>query len=157
MSTEGQQDKASPEQILYARVLQVGMFIGLAALFVTFFLYAMGVMAPAVPLDELSEYWTGEKGDPEIRAGVDRYLDAINKDFLHREHAPTGWSWLGLLGYGDFVNFIGIAILAAVTIICYLAILPLLIRRKDKAFLLMAVAEIVVLVLAASGVLAGGH
>ena len=62
-----------------------------------------------------------------------------------------------MLGKGDFLNFIGIAILGGVTIICYLAIIPTLLRKKDKAYVAMAFLEVLVLTLAASGILAVGH
>ena len=62
-----------------------------------------------------------------------------------------------MLGKGDFLNFIGIAILGGVTIICYLAIIPTLLRKKDKAYVAMAFLEVIVLSLAASGILAVGH
>jgi hypothetical protein len=62
-----------------------------------------------------------------------------------------------MLRYGDFLNFIGIAMLAGVTIVCYAAIIPMLLKRKDKVYALLALLEVVVLVLAASGVVSGGH
>jgi hypothetical protein len=136
------------EQFLYAHVLGVGMYIGLVILFVTFALYVTGIMAPAVPLDQVSQYW---------HLGVEEYLHAVNQDFLHKDHPLTGWAWVGMLGKGDFVNFLGIAILAGITIICYLAIVPALLRQKDNAYVSMVLIEVVVLALAASGILAVGH
>jgi hypothetical protein len=62
-----------------------------------------------------------------------------------------------MLAKGDFLNFVGIAILAGVTIICYLAIVPTLLRKKDRAYLTMAIVEVLVLALAASGILSVGH
>ena len=62
-----------------------------------------------------------------------------------------------MLDKGDFLNFVGIAILAGVTILCYLAIVPTLLRKKDNAYLTMAILEVLVLTLAASGILAVGH
>jgi len=149
--------KADEEQLLYAKVLATGMYIGLAVLFVTFFLYAMGVVEPAVPVDQLSQYWDGTKGDPGKKEGVVRYLDAMNKDFLHMDHAPIGWAWLGMLDRGDYLNFLGIAILSAITILCFLAIVPVMLRKKDLLFMVMALLEAAVLALAASGILAVGH
>jgi hypothetical protein len=62
------------------------------------------------------------------------------------------------LGKGDMLNFAPIAFLGAVTIFCYLAILPIFIRKKDTVYTLLAVLEVAVLVIAASGILgAGGH
>jgi hypothetical protein len=132
--------QATPEQILYANILNKGMYVGLAILFITFAIYAFGIMKPYIPLDEISHYWG---------YSVHEYL----------EHAEigTGWSWVGMLKYGDFLNFIGIAILAGVTIICYLAIVPLLLRSNDKVYAILALIEAVVLALAASGILAVGH
>ena len=72
--------------------------------------------------------------------------------------SDLGWSWLHLLNKGDFLNFVGIAFLSGVSIICYLAIIPSLFRKKDTIYAMLAIAEVLVLVLAASGVLkAGGH
>jgi hypothetical protein len=124
------------------------MYIGLLTLFVTFGLYVSGILTPAVPLDQVSDYWN---------LGVHEYLEEVNHDHLHMEHSPTGWAWTAMLAKGDFLNFVGIAILAGVTIICYLAIVPTLLRKKDTAYLTMALVEALVLILAASGILAVGH
>ena len=62
-----------------------------------------------------------------------------------------------MLGYGDFINFVGIVILAGITIVCYIAIIPTLLRDNDKVYAGLALVEAVVLGLAASGILAVGH
>jgi hypothetical protein len=62
-----------------------------------------------------------------------------------------------MLRYGDFINFIGIAILAGVTIMCYAAIVPTLLRNKDTVYAIIAVLEVIILGAAASGILAAGH
>ena len=78
--------------------------------------------------------------------------------YLKATGIHPGWAWLGMLGKGDFLNFIGIAFLAGVTILCYLRIMPLLLKKKDTIYAVLAVVEVLVLTLAASGVLkAGGH
>ena len=116
------------------------MYIGLAILLVTFAIYALGLMEPFIAKGNISACWS---------MSVHDYLECTN--------IKTGWSWLGMLKYGDFLNFIGIAILAGVTIICYLAIIPLLLRNKDKVYAVLAFLEAVILALAASGILAVGH
>ena len=148
MDSEANTQETQSEQLLYARVLEIGTYIGLVILFITFGLYASGILAPAVPLDQVANYWN---------QGVNEYLEAVNRDHLHLEHPPTGWAWVGMVGKGDFLNFIGIAILGGITIICYLAIVPSLLRKKDFAYLAMAVLEVLVLSLAASGLLVVGH
>jgi hypothetical protein len=148
MTLEEQTREAQTEQVLYAKVLAIGMYIGLLILFITFGLYVSGIVSPAVPLDEVANYWN---------LGVDDYLEQVNEHYLQMEHAPTGWSWVTMLGRGDFLNFVGIAVLSGITIVCYLAIVPELRRKKDNAYLTMALLEALVLALAASGILAVGH
>ncbi len=139
---------ASEEQLLYAKYLAAGMYLGLGLLLGTFALYATGVLAPAVPIQELPNYWT---------LSAHEYLEAIDHQFLHRDHLVTGWHWVGVLNRGDYLNFVGIALLAAVTIVCYLGILPTLLRKKDWIYSTIAVLEILILALAASGIVAVGH
>ena len=132
--------KASPEQLRYARVLEKGMFIGLLCLLVTFSIYAFGIMEPYVPLDEISRYWSMN----------------VN-DYLHHANIKSGWAWLGFVQFGDFINFIGIAILAGVTIICYLTIVPVLFKNNDRVYAVLALLEVIILSVAASGIIAVGH
>lgn len=133
--------EATPEQILYAKVLEKGMYIGLLILLITFGLYAFGVMDPYIPLNKLSNYWSMN----------------VN-DYLHHTNIKAGWAWVGMLKYGDFVNFIGIAILAGVTILCYAAIVPTLLKNKDRVYAVLAILEVIILSVAASGILGtGGH
>lgn len=135
------------EQLLYARVLAVGMYTGLLTLLVTFALYLGGVVEPAIPIDELPRYWTMD---------VQTYLEAANHEYLHRSHELIGWWWVTALGRGDFLTFVGIAFLSAVTPMCFLAIVPMLLRKGDRIFAAIALAEVVILALAASGVLMTG-
>jgi len=133
--------KASEEQVTYAKILNVGMWFGLALLVTTFFIYISGVLPSKVPIDDLPKFWT-------MRV----------HDFNHEVHAPIGWGWIALAGKGDYLNFVPIAILAGLTILCYLAILPILARKKDTPYVVIAIAEVLVLALAASGILkVGGH
>ncbi|MEK6193359.1 MAG: DUF1634 domain-containing protein [Deltaproteobacteria bacterium] len=132
--------EASPEQLLYARILEIGMYFGLLILFVTFGLYAFGIVDPYIPLDKISDYWSMN----------------VN-DYLKHAEIKAGWAWLGMLKYGDFINFIGVAILAGVTIICYAAIVPTLLKNNDKVYAILAVLEVIILSAAASGILTVGH
>jgi len=141
--------EATQEQLLYATLLEKGMLIGLLMMFITFALYVFGIMQPTIPVDQIANYWNQP---------VDKYLETVQANFLPGwEHAPTGWSWLKLLGKGDFLNFLPVAILSGVTIICYLAIVPGLFARGDRAMALITLATAVILFLAASGLVAGGH
>ncbi len=132
--------KATPEQVLYAKILEWGMYIGLLILFITFGLYTFGILDPYIPLYKISNYWSYNVHDYLEHAGI--------KD---------GWAWLGMIKYGDFINFVGVAILAGVTIICYAAIVPTLLKSKDTVYAVLAVLEVIILSAAASGILAVGH
>lgn len=133
--------QATEEQIAYAKLLDTGMKFGLIMLVITFVIYLTGIMSPYIPVNDLPKYWG---------MSVYKYLEATN---IH-----PGWSWLGMLGKGDFLNFTGIAFLAGVTILCYIRIIPILFNKKDMVYGAIAILEVLVLVLAASGILkSGGH
>jgi hypothetical protein len=137
----GKELKATEEQIAYAKLLDLGMKAGLLMLVVTFFIYVAGILSPHVPVNDLPRYW----GMPV-------------KEYLKSTGIHTGWSWVGMLMKGDFLNFVGIAFLAGVTILCYVRIIPILFRKKDTVYGVIAIVEVLVLVLAASGILkSGGH
>lgn len=133
--------RATEEQIAYAKLLDIGMKAGLVLITVTFIIYLSGVLAPHVPVNDLPKYWN---------MPVHEYLKATN---IH-----NGWSWLSMVGKGDFLNFIGIAFLAGITVLCFIRVIPILFKKKDTLYGVFAIIEVLVLVLAASGVLkAGGH
>ena len=132
----------------YASVLRIGANCGLVLLFATFALYALGIVPPSIPLTELPRYWG---------LSAHEYLQATNAAFLHHAHVITGWAWLSVVDRGDYLCFVAIAVLCSATIVCYLAITPVLVRRKDYTYAGMAVLEAAVLVLAASGVLHVAH
>ncbi|MBC8413123.1 hypothetical protein H8E50_05585 [bacterium] len=133
--------KATEEQILYANILNKGMMVGLIGLIVTFIIYGTGILTPLIPLDQVQNYW----------------VMPVN-DYLAASGIQAGWAWLGNLGYGDMLTFLPIAFLSVLTIICYLAIIPGLLRKKDTAYVVLAVIEVLVLTFAASGILGtGGH
>jgi len=133
--------RASEEQMAYAGVLNVGMWLGLLILIITFLVYLSGVLPSFVPIGDLPNYW-----------GMRVH------DFNHELHAPTGWGWVAMIGKGDYLNFIGIAILSGLTMLCYIVIMPILIRKKQTAYVVIAIVEVLVLALAASGIMkVGGH
>lgn len=133
--------KATEEQVLYANLLNKGMLLGLLCLIITFIIYAAGILPPKIPLPEVQNYW----------------VMSVN-DYLEKSGIHAGWAWLGDLGYGDMLNFLPIAFLSGITILCYVAIIPGLLRKKDTAYVVLSIIEVIVLVVAASGILGtGGH
>lgn len=129
------------EELFYARFLENGTKIGMTVLAFTYVVYLTGILSPHVPLEDLPAYW----GLP-----VQQYLAQAD--------VPAGWSWLRLIRRGDFLNFVGIATLASVTIACYALVAPLFLRKKNTVYAVLAALEVLVLLVAASGVLSSvGH
>lgn len=132
--------KQPPEQLRYARLLDWGTRLGLLVLVLSFGAYTLGLVEAQVPLERLPALWSHPVGQ-----------------YLELTRTPTGWGWLALVNRGDMAGLLGIAILAGCSIVCLLALVPLYWRRGDKAFAAICLAEVAVVVLAASGWLTGGH
>lgn len=127
------------EQILYADILFWGCWGGLALMAVTYILYVAGIMTPHIPLEKVTMLWSQPVGT-----------------YLSQGNVPTGWGWLVLMGKGDFLNFAGIVLLAGLTIVAYIPLIPAFLKKGDKVFALLALLEVLVLSLAASGIVGGG-
>jgi len=138
--TDNKTSHVTEEQIKYAGLLNIGMMIGMLLLLVTFAVYMFGITKPHVPVEKLPEYWSMSVHEYTEKAGVE-----------------TGWGWTKHIANGDFMNFIGIVFLSGITIVCYLRIVPILFRKGDKVYSILALLEVVILVLAASGILKSGH
>jgi hypothetical protein len=126
------------EQLVYARWLEAGTRVGFVVLAASFVAYVFGLLDPLVWPQELARLWN---------MPVDR--------FVATSGAPTGWRWLHHLARGDYLNLIGVAVLCLVTVFCYARILPLLWKGGDRLYAALAIAQIVVLLIAASGFVAG--
>ena len=120
----------------YARCMAIGTSIALALIVVELIAYVSGALSPYVPLHELPALW----GMPM-------------REYLAAAKVPAGWGWVALAGRGDYVNFIGIALLASVTPICYILALRRYLARRDRIYAALAAAQLLVLLAAASGLL----
>ena len=133
--------RASKEQIIYANILVVGVWSGIAIMCITYFLYLSNIMPPHVDLHTITTLW--DKGV---------------KEYLELTHSPHGWGWIYFLKKGDFLNYIGFIWLAVMTIVCYLVLVKGYLAKKDWLYAGISILEIVVLSLAASGLFgSGGH
>ena len=135
------QPETPKEQITYSNVLQYGSWAAIAILLITYLIYVSGIIEPYIPINKLSHYWS---------MPVYEYVSEAN--------IPLGWSWISLLNKGDFLNLVGIVLLAGMTIICFLRLLPEYIRKKETLFVVIITLEVIVLITSASGLLGtGGH
>jgi hypothetical protein len=131
---------AAREQQIYARWLDWGTRIGLAALVASFLAYVFGALEPLVPLEHLPGLWA---------LPLDEYLAHTG--------APTGWAWITRLGHGEPLCLGAIAILAAVTLACYLRLIVQQWRSGARLHAWIAIAQVAVLAAAMSSLVSGGH
>jgi hypothetical protein len=129
-----------PEQLRYARWLEWGTRVGLLLLAAVFLAYGAGLVEPHVPHSRLPDVWN---------LPVSQFLVATG--------LPTGWGWLAHAHRGDIANLIAIGLLAGISVPALLALVPLQWRAGDRLYAWLCIAEVVVLLLAASGVLTTGH
>ena len=137
---DGQRVYASPEQLRYARVLDAGMRFGLGVLVLGFIAYITGLVPAHVPLDQMPVLWA-----------------LAAPEYLRATGMPEGWGWLAMFASGDVLPLFGIAILAGISGLCFVVLLPLYTARRDWIYFSIAALEIAVLTLAASGILTVGH
>ena len=124
----------------YAHLLDWGARIGVLALVLSFAAYVFGVLPPHVPLEQLPSVW-------KLPVGA----------YLQQTATPTGWGWLALARKGDLSGLIVVAILAGCSLPPLLCLIPLYLKRSDYVYAAICAMVSGVLVLAASGVLTGGH
>ena len=123
---------------LYARWLDRATKAGFAISLVAFLVYVSGVVPAFVPPSDLPRYWS---------LPVDRFIAATG--------APQQWAWLRFIEYSDVLNVAAVALLALVTPACYARLVPKLLEQRDWLQLALACAQVLVLLVAASGRLAG--
>ena len=133
-------EKIAVEQFRYAAVLEAGVRIGFILLVAAFGAYVGGVAPAHVSLDRLPDLWTLPADEYAVQASV-----------------PRGWGWVKLLHRGEMLSQAAIAVLASVSIACFGALASVYHKRGDRLYFAIAIFEIIVLMLAASGVLTMGH
>ena len=133
--------KPTREQIIYANLLIIGVWAGIIILATTYAIYLTGALPSHVEISLIPSLWG---------KGVNEFIEIT--------HSPRGWGWVSLLTKGDFLNYTGFVLLALMTIFCYLVLVRGYVRQKNWIFAAIAVLEIIVLSVAASGILgSGGH
>jgi len=128
------------ERAWYARLLSWSGWTSLALLTVGFVVFLVELLPPFIHFHLLPEAWA---------------LSA--QELGHRHGHPSGWQWLQMLGHGDILNLLGIALLASSSLIPLAAVAVIYWRGHERLYSLFAVAQMLVLLAAASGLLTTGH
>jgi hypothetical protein len=106
----------------------------------SFVAYVSGLLPGVVPVDRLPELWS---------------LPVAQ--FQARTQMPGGWGWLALLGHGDVLGLLGIALLAGVSMPCLLALVPIYAARGEKAYVAICLLEVAVVAAGRFRPADGGH
>lgn len=129
-----------PEQALYARWLARGNQVALVVMLGGFAAYMAGIWSPLVHRRELAGLW---------------HLSA--REYLQRTGVPTGWGWFSQMTHSDMTALLGIALLAACSLPALAMVAASYWRRGERLACTLALLQIAVLVLAASGIIGAGH
>lgn len=128
------------EQLAYAGVLDVLIKIGFTGLLSSFVLYVTRILPPYVEMETLATLW---------HLPLDEYLA--------RTGTPSApWEWTRFLEFGDIMNYVPVAFIGSVSFICLARVLPVFAKKGDVAYTVIVLVQLVVIALAASGVLVAG-
>ena len=123
----------------YARALAWGTRIGLALLVIGFAAYLLG-MTPHIPMERVPALWSRPASELLAEAGL-----------------KPGWHWAALVQRSDMLVLAAIAFLASCSLGALAAVLPIFRKRREYVFVAICILQGGVLLVAASGLLAGGH
>lgn len=129
-----------PEQIRYAEWLRWSGWFGLAVLVGAFLAYVAGILPPVIPVEQLPQAWL-------LPARV----------MMEQHGQEGGWNWIFYLNRGDTLNLLGIALLSGCSVLPLLAVSEIYLRRRERLFAVLCLAQVAVLLLAASGLIGAGH
>ncbi len=132
--------RIEPVQQSFASMLVWLVRIGLGLLFAMFVVYAAGLLPSRIPVSEVPELW---------HLGAAEYAQATSREL--------GWAWLESLGEGRMIVFAALVIFPAGAMILLAVTVVLYLRHDERAYALIALIEVVVLVVAATGLLSAGH
>lgn len=124
----------------YAEILSWVSLLGMIFLGLGFFIYLMQMLPSTVSIQEISQHW---------------HLKA--SDFTHQLHIPTGWAWIDHIFHGDILSYASIVFLSTGTIGCLAIVAVVFFREKNHIYTAIAIAQVLILLLAASGIVSSGH
>ena len=123
----------------YGRILHYLVLAGFLFLGVTFLVYAFALLPSYMEAHRVPEVW---------------HMPA--DEAVAETARPPFWAWVTNVNRADLLSLGSLAVLSAVTPVGFLFLVVLFLRRRDFAYAAMVAAEVIVLLLAASGIV-GGH
>lgn len=125
---------------IYAQTLDAIGKIGLLLLFISFLIYAFGILEAQIPLHKLLSLCS---------------LSA--SEFMSHNNYHGAWTWIKLLHKSDFLNYLPVAILASASFFANIRLLPQLTKEKDYKLAPICFIQIFIILLSASGIMISRH
>ena len=134
----------SKEEKVYANILYRSSRIGLIFLVFAAIVYFAGILPQETALDSMHEYW---------HLSLRSYRAAVQK----QETPRSSWHWIGRINRGEYFAYLPVAFLGLITVACFIRLVPIFLRKRDYTYLVIVCVEVLVLVLAISGILNSGN
>ncbi|MFO8065209.1 MAG: hypothetical protein ACQETQ_05310 [Spirochaetota bacterium] len=122
----------------YGKVLHYLVLTGFVLLFLMFFLYAFGVLPAYMDAERVPEIWAMPADEAQELMG-----------------RPPFWGWVTNLHRADLLSLGSLAFLTAVTPLAFTFLLALFLKHKNVPYAAMVFVEMLILILAASGLVGG--
>lgn len=127
-------------QAVYARLLRRFTLASIVFLVITFLIYIFQWIPSYVEIGKMADL-----------------IHMRSVDYKAAANIPVGWGWLPLIPYSDYMSFLAIAFISGVSIFIYFILIQVFWRCRDYIYMTVAVIQILVFILAASGIVNTGH
>jgi hypothetical protein len=131
-------DYASKDQMLLGSLYRVVSLVGFVLMAGSFALYVSGILPAQTPAKEVISNW---------HLDVDSYAEETG--------VSRGWAFLRDIGVGDNLAFGSLVFMAVAVIVCLAVMIPVFMRGRARLFAVIATLQMIVLILAASGIVSG--
>jgi hypothetical protein len=130
-------------QLTYAKTLDYVAHTVIVVMAIGFLIYLMELLPLTVPIETIAGNW---------------HLSAAN--LQAKLNLPCGWgcftSPAGIL-HGDIVSYISVIFLSLATLVCLASALTVFVSEKKHLYSVIATLQVLVLLVAASGIMSGGR
>jgi hypothetical protein len=130
-------------QFAYAKTLDIVAHAVMLVIGIGYLLYILRLLPLTVPIETIAGNW--QLSSSELQSKL---------------HVFCGWSCftsLPVLLHGDAVSYASVVMLSMATLFCLVTAVMAFFREKNHLFLMIAILQVVVLLVAASGVMTLGH
>lgn len=134
----GENRYASDTQLVLAKLYRLVSIIGLSLIAAAFVPYVSGILETSIPVQEVSAHW---------------HLDA--QSYAESTGTPVGWAFIKALSHGDSLSFGSLVFMGVAVIVCLAVMVFAFLRKRKPEFAIIALLQIVILVIAATGIASG--